>query len=301
MANPANPTSTRALEGAGGSSDSPDGKFGPAAKVGRNVVHAIVSLVFIAWLVGGIQIPGLDSAVVPVPSYVITGSSGTSDGGNLDGTYSLVDKPCGADARLLWADCDAGTCGDVPVYQRGAGAEALVLYGTYVDCAALCGELTVDCEAADDCSRPSMWYVYGCSTPSRTAAATAPGNGYGYKYAMRYSNPGQPPGAPDDDAAYGAWREVETGRYEDVIGRGVWRPVDTPLAIHRTEDGDGCPNRLLAVVFDIRLLGCTYHICGDSRGVAHVAAQPAAPGAQGGGRSSLHQKLDDASRMGPLA
>jgi hypothetical protein len=240
MANPANPTSTRALEGAGGSSDSSDGKFGPAAKVGRKVVHAIVSLVFIAWLVGGIQIPGLDSAVVPVPSYVITGSSGTSDGGNLDGTYSLVDKPCGADARLLRADCDAGTCGDAPVYQRGAGAEGLVLYSTYVDCS---GQ-----GAADDCSRPSVWYVYGCSTPSRTAAATAPGNGYGYKYAMRYSTPGQPPGAPDDDAAYGAWREVETGRYEDVIGRGVWRPVDTPLAIHRTEDGDGCPNRLLAGV-----------------------------------------------------
>ena len=63
-----------------------------------------------------------------------------------------------------------------------------------------------------------------------------------------YRNPAgyHPPGAPDDDAAYGAWREVETGRYEDVLGRGVWRPVDTPLAIHRTEDGDGCPNRLLA-------------------------------------------------------
>ena len=73
-------------------------------------------------------------------SYVISGSSGASDGGNLDGTYSLIEAHCsnGPDCHVCdycdgcGAYCDAGsptTCGNAPVFQKG-GPGGDVLYRT---------------------------------------------------------------------------------------------------------------------------------------------------------------------------
>ena len=61
-------------------------------------------------------------------AYTVSGSGGTSAGGNLDGVYTRVD-----DAHCRpYADgssgCDAGspaTCGNAPVYQQGANGPAL--------------------------------------------------------------------------------------------------------------------------------------------------------------------------------
>jgi hypothetical protein len=61
-------------------------------------------------------------------AYTLSGSSGTSAGGNLDGVYTRVDDfrcrpyPDGS------SGCDAGspsTCGNAPVYQRGANGPFL--------------------------------------------------------------------------------------------------------------------------------------------------------------------------------
>ena len=128
--------------------------------------------------------------------YVITGSSGTSDGGNLDGTYSRVEADCseamvdgGGHGTLdIGNFCDRGsptTCGGAPVYQRG-GAEGLVLYRTG------------SCIRCGLQPQVGKWKVADNTVLTRCVEESV--------YAVRELT-GQLPGAPDDSAMYGAWQE----------------------------------------------------------------------------------------------
>eukprot|EP01052_Picozoa_sp_SAG31_P003830 SAG31_NODE_151_length_22216_cov_37.572139_13_plen_709_part_00 len=69
----------------------------------------------------------------PYPTqYVISGSVGTSDGGNLDGVYSLVEAHCngGHMCGRRGSPASSHMCGGRPVYQKG-GAEGNVLFGDW--------------------------------------------------------------------------------------------------------------------------------------------------------------------------
>ena len=120
-----------------------------------------------------------------------------SGGGELDGTYSLVEAHCSG------SFCDTGsptTCGDnAPVFQRG-GADGYVLFRTG--------------KKATDLRGWSVGYS-ACLADCRSLHAMA----------RRRSKPGQPPGVPDDDAAYEAWQQKHFNRWEDsplaiVVGGG---------------------------------------------------------------------------------
>ena len=171
-------------------------------------------------------------------SYLISGSSGNSRGGNLDGTYSIVEAHCTGG----W-DCDAGsptTCGGAPLYQRG-GAEGPVLY------------------RINDAYDHTGWYV------ADSDALADCGGGAGY--ASRELNRGHQPGPPNDGTAYGAWTE-----------EGVWpRPplmaihtldyaVDTCVQ-HGTWEGSACACRdnFIGALCDTEC-GCGEH--GTQTGIA---------------------------------
>ena len=127
-------------------------------------------------------------------SYVISGSNGRSDGGDLDGTYSLVEAHCGSGSGCTHAkscnmvpvstcmrgrcsvNCDARsptTCGgNVPVFQKGGGWAVLYRYVDIRDGSGL------GWEVADSGALAS------CRSGSR------------YTYAHRSLNPGQLPSTP---------------------------------------------------------------------------------------------------------
>ncbi len=106
-------------------------------------------------------------------SYVISGSRGTSEGDNLDGTYKMVVETC----------CDA------PMYQRD-GTDGPVLH-----------------RMGDSGCRTGHWCVK--DHQSRTGNFPKCDDDRRAFYAIRILKGDQRPGAPDDDSAYMAWREMD--------------------------------------------------------------------------------------------
>ena len=126
-------------------------------------------------------------------AYTLSGSSGTSAGGNLDGVYTRVDnfrcRPY-ADGS---SGCDPGspsTCGNAPVYQRGANGPTLFR----------------------SVSRSSYWHL---ASPS--GLANCGGGSYG-----QLSSSGTAPSTPDDATVYNsAWLEHQPRQWQN----GGWREL----------------------------------------------------------------------------
>jgi hypothetical protein len=187
--------------------------------------------------------------------YVISGSVGTSDGGNLDGVYSLIETPAREGVHDS-AIVPVRTCDGAPVYYQEGGEEGNVLYrsrgGWYVDKYTrliLTYQLGTELWCPNDGPRHCWDY---CASHSSCYACDQGYNVYGY--ARRDINPGQQPGAPDDGAAYGAWQEIDNfgrwvyGDVDDVDGHRwvtsltVQTPdeITTICAQHGTWDGSAC-------------------------------------------------------------
>ena len=150
-------------------------------------------------------------------AYTLSGSSGTSAGGNLDGVYTRVDDfhcrpyPDGS------SGCDAGspsTCGNAPVYRRGADGPAL--FRSVI-------------------RSSSYWHV---SSPS--GLATCGGDDYAI---LGSHSPDRSSllvetvlGAPDDATVYdGAWGEHQPRQWQN----GGWREIHSVPDMTVTAGGGG--------------------------------------------------------------
>ena len=122
-------------------------------------------------------------------SYVITGVDDY-----YDGNYSFIEANCEGDR------CDAGdptTCGGAPLYQQQEEG----CFGSSDGC-----DLPVLYRELKDDGR-SMWAVVNGPWIGDLCFDDEPAV---HSIARRVSNPGQQPGAPDDNAAYGAWQVLVT-------------------------------------------------------------------------------------------